>query len=982
MVSVEQNWQNVIEACWTTPIRNLPPPADYALLSLPLDDGRYDAVVLAELKTDRLHLTDKKTIIQKLGNELFDSEKDWDEDRIGNFLKTAVEMYEDEYTPEQLRQTFETILTPSVLEILAYKSARQRWNWQNAEAALHAYTRFLTIDKLYGKEQGEQIKKQLACDLVFAREFDIACDQATLSKAGTINLGAQGVEAAQLGVKYGLRFTSREIGIKPHLYPYYRDRILVMGESKDGFMTPDEIVAELLRVEGAPRGAGVELSVFGSTFDTDGELIIYPGVANVSGNLLAAVGAADTIRLKAIQKEGIEFDKPQRTDALRGVQLQNPVDVMVATYGDGAWQNLGMSLEMAATSRAPVIFLCENNEVAIGTEQSETTANPFIWQKGHAATVPGVRVDSANFDATFMAARFATIRAAYDGGPTNLEVMTDREVSHSSYHGNHLVARIIADAREILSEQLVDLDGDERIPLIREFMNRTIFAPDRFDTTLRVRERIRQFMEQVQLDDQLQRKLQDIVDGIRDPSEIILEDLIDEDILARDELIQMQQEFKAQAQGITEEVSGRKLPSVDMVGKYIRYPHPVIVTQESVQGETEDGRLYLQVEDSDDMLTMTGAEVEREVLLQVMKENQGLVVGGIDAYAGMEVKDNAIHHKGGYFHQMNGIWEEMACFPGRFWNLPIAEKADTERWLGAATQPADMVAADFAQQVEVLQGNLSPDEIDLDKNLKRFFMDFEYGDYGIEALPAWLIHGGIYQTTSGKMIRPMGVILPCSMVAGGGAMHSHSVEAIANQTPEGVSLYTVSNAQTLYEVLNYTLRFENNPYVIVFDRSAYSRKESWRKGSGFFEPGTDRIIQKGKDLQVVTWGPMTKVVQEVVTKVQQQFPDASIGILDKVSWRPRKEGDLAQFLSAGTGPVFIATEDFRSRSLGNQVITDMMTSEEVAPHFVDRGRKIHYMASTDVSHPYCDGILMNALKPGVDTLSAAFAKALQEELEK
>jgi pyruvate dehydrogenase E1 component alpha subunit len=106
--------------------------------------------------------------------------------------------------------------------------------------------------------------------------------------------------------------------------------------------------------------------------------------------------------------------------------------VAVAFFGEGA-ANQGSfheSLNLAALWKLPVLFVCEDNKYAISVEKQTATAIESNADRAAAYGMPGVRVDRNDAVDVYAAAGEAIARARKGGGPTLVEVKTDRFLGH------------------------------------------------------------------------------------------------------------------------------------------------------------------------------------------------------------------------------------------------------------------------------------------------------------------------------------------------------------------------------------------------------------------------------------------------------------------------------------------------------------------------------------------------------------------------
>ncbi len=110
-------------------------------------------------------------------------------------------------------------------------------------------------------------------------------------------------------------------------------------------------------------------------------------------------------------------------------------DAAVVTFlGDGGTSqgDFYEALNFAGVWKAPVVFVCQNNQWAISVPRSKQTAAPTLAQKAIAAGVPGIQVDGNDVLATYVAAKEALARARAGEGPTLIEALTYRLMMHTT----------------------------------------------------------------------------------------------------------------------------------------------------------------------------------------------------------------------------------------------------------------------------------------------------------------------------------------------------------------------------------------------------------------------------------------------------------------------------------------------------------------------------------------------------------------------
>jgi TPP-dependent pyruvate/acetoin dehydrogenase alpha subunit len=107
-------------------------------------------------------------------------------------------------------------------------------------------------------------------------------------------------------------------------------------------------------------------------------------------------------------------------------------NVAVCFHGDGA-TNQGVwheSINLAATWKLPVIFLCENNQWAISLPYEQAANNPEVADRARGYGIPGVTVDGFNPFAVYSAVEEAAARARAGAGPTLIEAKFYRYIGH------------------------------------------------------------------------------------------------------------------------------------------------------------------------------------------------------------------------------------------------------------------------------------------------------------------------------------------------------------------------------------------------------------------------------------------------------------------------------------------------------------------------------------------------------------------------
>ena len=121
------------------------------------------------------------------------------------------------------------------------------------------------------------------------------------------------------------------------------------------------------------------------------------------------------------------------TGAGLAAQLEGAGRVAVSFFGDGA-SNAGPfheSINIAATWKLPMLYVCENNLYAATTSAADTLALGDVAARAAGYGIPGVVVDGNDVIAVYEAAETAVNRARAGEGPTLIECKTYRWRGHT-----------------------------------------------------------------------------------------------------------------------------------------------------------------------------------------------------------------------------------------------------------------------------------------------------------------------------------------------------------------------------------------------------------------------------------------------------------------------------------------------------------------------------------------------------------------------
>ena len=108
-------------------------------------------------------------------------------------------------------------------------------------------------------------------------------------------------------------------------------------------------------------------------------------------------------------------------------------NVVLCFFGDGAARQgmLHEAFNMAMLWELPVVFICENNQYAMGTSVARTSNVLDISKIADAYEMPAASVDGMSPEAVHNAVLKAVNRSREKGGPTLLEINTYRYKGHS-----------------------------------------------------------------------------------------------------------------------------------------------------------------------------------------------------------------------------------------------------------------------------------------------------------------------------------------------------------------------------------------------------------------------------------------------------------------------------------------------------------------------------------------------------------------------
>ena len=180
----------------------------------------------------------------------------------------------------------------------------------------------------------------------------------------------------------------------------YRDHGLAIAKG----VSPKECMAELYaKATGCSKGKGGSMHFFGVNHK------FFGGHGIVGAQIGTGAGLAFA-------------EKYKETD-----------NVVLCFFGDGAARQgiLHETFNLAMLWQLPVVFICENNNYAMGTSVARTSNVLDIYKLADAYEMPADQVDGMLPETVHEAVERAIRRAREKGGPTLLEIKTYRYKGHS-----------------------------------------------------------------------------------------------------------------------------------------------------------------------------------------------------------------------------------------------------------------------------------------------------------------------------------------------------------------------------------------------------------------------------------------------------------------------------------------------------------------------------------------------------------------------
>ena len=124
---------------------------------------------------------------------------------------------------------------------------------------------------------------------------------------------------------------------------------------------------------------------------------------------------------------------PIGTGVALAEQYRGTKNLCVTMFGDGAARQgaLHEAFNMAMTWKLPVLYICENNQYAMGTSVERTSNVPDMYKQALSYDMPSMQVDGMSPEAVHIALTEAAEHIRSGKGPYYLEIKTYRYRGHS-----------------------------------------------------------------------------------------------------------------------------------------------------------------------------------------------------------------------------------------------------------------------------------------------------------------------------------------------------------------------------------------------------------------------------------------------------------------------------------------------------------------------------------------------------------------------
>jgi len=418
-------------------------------------------------------------------------------------------------------------------------------------------------------------------------------------------------------------------------------------------------------------------------------------------------------------------------------------------------------------------------------------------------------------------------------------------------------------------------------------------------------------------------------DSLRDPISRMQMWLLREGILDADAINRLERQVDDEVQRAADRAIHAALPTVESIPKHVY----------SEDLTPMDARFDAEPVATADPSERTMADLINCCLKDEMRRDERIVVFGedvADATRDEALRAGKLKGKGGVFKLTSGLQTQFGN--DRCFNSPLAEANIVGRAVGMAVR------------------GLKP------------VVEIQFFDYIWPAMHQMRNEMALMRWRSnGTYSCPMVVRVPIGgYLTGGSIYHSQSGESIFTHTP-GVRVVMPSNGLDALGLLRTAIRCDDpvlflehkRLYRETFGRAAYP-------GADYTIPfGKAKIVQRGKDLTVVTYGA---VVPRALQAAQKLYREAGIEVelIDLRTLSPYDWEAIAESVKK-TNRVIVAHEDMLSWGYGAEIAARI--GEEL---FHDLDAPVRRVAAMDTFVAY-QPLLEDAILPQAEDLYRAMA---------
>jgi pyruvate dehydrogenase E1 component alpha subunit len=188
----------------------------------------------------------------------------------------------------------------------------------------------------------------------------------------------------------------------------------------------DDWVVPALREAGAGLWRGLPLEHYVAQ--------LFGNAADVTKGRQLPCHPCDRATNYVVMSSCVANQLPHAVGIAWAMKLQGHPKVCIGYMGDGGTSegDFHWALELAGQTRAPVVFVCQNNQWAISTPGTVQTASQTIAVKGLGYGIESLRADGNDVLAAYTVTKHAVDKARRGDGPTLIELLTYRVSAHSS----------------------------------------------------------------------------------------------------------------------------------------------------------------------------------------------------------------------------------------------------------------------------------------------------------------------------------------------------------------------------------------------------------------------------------------------------------------------------------------------------------------------------------------------------------------------